>query len=129
MTHNPKPSHHMSNRLEAVLWQGDVAANRSGSLVLIDVVTADRSRWMNSEVYSVILSTQIQVNAAKLTGWCFTIPMDNNPEHTVKATESFLSQRAGMKMEYPSRAQSVGCFSGFSLTKDKTEGRPTKRST
>ena len=45
----------------------------TGSLVFIDDVTADRSSRMNSEAYSATLSAQIQLNAAKLIGQCFTV--------------------------------------------------------
>lgn len=38
----------------------------NGPVVLSDDVTEDRSSWMNSEVYSAILSAQIQPNTAKL---------------------------------------------------------------
>ena len=37
---------------------------------------------MNSEVYRAQLSAQIQPNAAKLTGRCFTVQMDNDQKHT-----------------------------------------------
>ena len=42
------------------------------SLVFIDIVTADKSIRMNSEVYSTILSAQIQPNASKLIGQSFS---------------------------------------------------------
>ena len=47
-------------------------ANRTGSLVSIDDVTANRSSRMNSKVYRVIIFAQTYLNAAKLTGQCFT---------------------------------------------------------
>ena len=43
-----------------------MSANRTGSLVFIDV-TADRSNRMNPEVYRAILSAHIQLDAAKLS--------------------------------------------------------------
>ena len=64
-----------------------LAANGTGSLGFIDNVTVDRSSRMNSEVYRAVLSAQIQSNAAKLIGQRFTVQMDNNPKHTVKAAQ------------------------------------------
>ena len=57
-----------------------MAANGTGSLVFFDDVTADRSSRMNSEVYRVILSAQIQSNAARLIGRHFTVEIDNDPK-------------------------------------------------
>lgn len=57
-------------------------ANGTGSLVFIDDVTTDRSRRMNLEVYRASLTTQVHSNAAKLTR-----QMDNDPKHTVTATQ------------------------------------------
>lgn len=37
---------------------------------------------MISDVYRTILSAQIQLNAAKLIGLCFTVQMDNDPKRT-----------------------------------------------
>ena len=62
-------------------------------MVFIDDVTADRSSRMNSEVYRALLSAQIQQNAAKLIGQCFTVQMNNDPKNTVKATQSFSRQK------------------------------------
>ncbi len=58
--------------------------------VIIDDVTEDRSRRMNSEVHRDILSAQIQPNAAKLIGRRFRVQMDNDPKYTAKATQEFL---------------------------------------
>ena len=55
-----------------------MAANRTGSLVFICDVTADKSSRMNSEVFRAILSALIQPNASVLIGWCFTVQMDND---------------------------------------------------
>lgn len=46
------------------------AANRTGSLVFIDGVTFRCTR-IHSEMYRVILSTQIHPNATKLSGRCY----------------------------------------------------------
>ena len=64
-----------------------MAANGTGSLVFNDDVTVDRRGRMNSEVCRAVLSAQIQSNAAKLIGWCFTAKMDNDLKHTAKATQ------------------------------------------
>ena len=63
------------------------AANRSGSLVFIDDVTADRSCKMNSEVYREIFSAHIQPNAKNLIGWRLTVQMDNDLRNNAKATQ------------------------------------------
>lgn len=58
-----------------------MAANRTGSLVFTEDVTADRSSGMDSKVNGARLSVQIQSNAAKLIGWHGTIQLDNDPKH------------------------------------------------
>lgn len=42
---------------------------------------------LHSEVYRAVLSPHIQPNASKHTGWSFTVQMDNDPEHTRRATQ------------------------------------------
>lgn len=54
------------------------------------VVTQDRTRRLKSEVFRDVLSAQIQPNAAKLIGLCFTIQMDNEPKQATKATHTTL---------------------------------------
>ena len=48
---------------------------------------------MNSEVYRPILCAHMLPMAAKLIGRCFTVKMDNDPEHSVKATPDFLKAK------------------------------------
>ena len=75
--------------VDTVLWCGHV--NGTGSLVFIDDVTdADRSSRMNPDVYRSLLSAQIQPNAAKLRGRCFTAQMDDDPKYTAKTTQELL---------------------------------------
>ena len=69
-----------------------MASSGTGSLVFIDDVTEDRSSQMNSAVFRDILSAQIQPNAAKLIGRCFTVQIDNDPKRTVKATHELLKE-------------------------------------
>ena len=78
MAHDPKPPHHLSDVVEAVLG-ACMAATGTGSLVFIDNVTADGSNRMNHKVYRALLSAQIQVNTAKLMGQNVTVQMDNEP--------------------------------------------------
>uniref|UniRef100_A0AAZ1WX58 Uncharacterized protein n=1 Tax=Oreochromis aureus TaxID=47969 RepID=A0AAZ1WX58_OREAU len=47
-----------------------------------DDVTADRSSRNIGDVCWGILSDQIQPNAAKLLGQCFTVQMDNHPDYS-----------------------------------------------
>ena len=62
---------------------GCMAANETGSL-FIDDVTADRSSSMNSEVQ------RAKLIAAKLIGQCFTVQVDKDPKHTMKAKQEVL---------------------------------------
>uniref|UniRef100_A0A8C5MV28 Transposase Tc1-like domain-containing protein n=1 Tax=Leptobrachium leishanense TaxID=445787 RepID=A0A8C5MV28_9ANUR len=78
-----------------------MAANGTGSLVVIDDVTADKSRRMNSEVFRAILSAHIQPNAAELIGRRFTVQMDNDPKHTAKATKELLKGQKWNVMQWP----------------------------
>ncbi len=55
-----------------------MASSGTGLLVFFDDIVEDRRSRMNSEVYRDILSAQIQLNAAKLIGWCFIVQMHND---------------------------------------------------
>lgn len=44
---------------------------------------------MDSEVYRVILSAQIQLHFSKLNGQSFTLQTDNDLQHTSKAAKDF----------------------------------------
>ncbi len=100
-----------------------MAASGTGSLVFIDDVTADKSSRMNSEVFRAILSAHIQPNASELIGRRFTVQMDNDPNHTAKATKEFLK---GKKWTY-AMAKSItwpqSDWACISLAEDKTEGK------
>lgn len=63
-----------------------MAACETGTLVFIDDVNADRSSRRNCEAYRAILPYQIETNAAKLIGTCFTAKMDNDSKWSEKAT-------------------------------------------
>ena len=80
-----------------------MAANRTGSLVCIDV-TADKSSRMISEVFLAILSAHIQPNASELVGRRFTVEMDNDPKHTAKATKEFFKAKKWNVMQWPSQS-------------------------
>ena len=86
-----------------VVW-ACMTAGGNWSLAFIDNVTVGRSSRMNSEVYRAMLSPQIKPNAAELIGWCFTVQMDNDPNHTVKET---LELFKGKEIKYPSMTKSV----------------------
>ncbi|CAJ0940112.1 unnamed protein product [Ranitomeya imitator] len=81
-----------------------MAFNGTGSLVFIDDIRADKSSRMNSEVYRDILSAQIQPNAAKLIGRRFIVQMDNDPKHTAKATQEFMSAKKWHILQWPSQS-------------------------
>lgn len=53
------------------------------------VSITDTSRRMISVAYMTLLSAQIQLNAAKLIGRCFTVQMDNDPKQTANQTKCF----------------------------------------
>ena len=44
-----------------------------------------KKKKKKSLVYRALLSAQIQLNASKLIGWCFTVQIDNHPNHIKKA--------------------------------------------
>ena len=81
-----------------------MAANGTGSLVFIDDVTIDKNIRMNSEVLRAIVSAQIQSNASKLIGRCFTVQMDNDPKHTAKATQYFFKAKKWNVLQWPSQS-------------------------
>ena len=83
-----------------------MAANGTCSLVFIDDMTADKSSRMNSEVFRDILSVQIQPNASKLIGRCFTVQMDNDPKHTAKATQYLFKAKKWNVLQWPSQLDS-----------------------
>ena len=59
---------------------------------------------MNSEVYMDILPGQIQPNAAKLAGWCFTVQMGNDQNHTVKATQELVKAKISNIPQLPNQS-------------------------
>ncbi len=106
-----------------------MASSGTGLLVFIDGVTEDRSSWMNSEVYRDILSAQIQSNAAKLTGRCFIIQMDNDAKHTAKATQGFLKVKKWNILQWPSQSPDLNPIEhAFHILKTKLKAeRPTNK--
>ena len=62
---------------------------------------------MNYEVYRNILFAHIQTNSAKLIGWRFTVEMDNDPKHTVKATQEFFKAKRWNILQWPSQSPNV----------------------
>ncbi len=62
----------------------------------------DRNSRMNSEVYRVILSAQIQSKSAKLIVWRFIVQMDNDPKHTGEATQEFLKVKKWIILQWSS---------------------------
>ena len=80
-----------------------MAANGTCSLVFIDDMTADKSSRMNAEVFRAI-SAQIQPNASKLIGRCFTAQMDNDLKHTAKVTQYFFKAKKWNVLQWPSQS-------------------------
>ena len=94
-----------------------MAASGTGSLVFIDDVTADKSSRMNSEVFRTILSAHIQPNASELIGRRFTVQMDNDPKHTVKA-------KKWNAMQWPRQSPDLNPIEhAFHLLKTKLKGK------
>ncbi len=106
-----------------------MASSDTGLLVFIDDVTEYRSSRKNSEVCRDILSAQIQSNAAKLIGRSFIVQMDDDPNHTAKATQEFLKVKKWNILQRPSQSPDLNLIEhAFHLlkTKLKTE-RPTNK--
>lgn len=70
-----------------------MAASGTGSLVVTDDVTADRSNGMNSDVCGAALSAWILTNASKLTERRFTVQMEHDYNHIAKQPKSFSRRR------------------------------------
>ena len=79
-----------------------MAASGTGSLVFIDDVTADKSSRMKAEVFGATLSAQIQPNASKLIGRCFTVQLDIDLKHTAKATKDIFKAKKWNVLQWPS---------------------------
>lgn len=50
-------------------------------------------KWNQDEFCRAELSPQIQLNIAELIEWFFTVQMDNDLKHTVKAKYGFLKAK------------------------------------
>lgn len=83
------PKHTTSSVKYAVMAWSCMAASRTGSLVFIDGVTADRCSMMNSEDCRAMLSAQMHLNVAKLMRQHFTEQMDNDPKQKQNQSKSF----------------------------------------
>lgn len=68
-----------------------MGANETGSLVFTDYVIANKSSRLISEVYRAIDSAQS--NPAKQIRWSFTVQMDNEQKHTMKAMQELLKAK------------------------------------
>ncbi|CAJ0946412.1 unnamed protein product [Ranitomeya imitator] len=76
-----------------------------------------------------VFETQIQPNAAKLIGRRFIVQMDNDPKHTSKATQEFMSAKKWHILQWPSQSPDLKPIEhAFHLLKSrlKTE-RPHKQ--
>lgn len=62
---------------------------------------------MNSEVFGAILSAHIQPNASELIGRRFTVQVDNDLEHTAKATKEFFKANKWNVMQWPSQSHDL----------------------
>lgn len=58
--------------------------------VFIDDVTANTNSTMNSEVYRTTLSSQIKPNTTKKIRWRYTVQINTDLKHNIKATKEFL---------------------------------------
>ncbi|TKS81341.1 Transposable element [Collichthys lucidus] len=104
-----------------------MAANGTGSLLLIDDVTADKSSRMNSEVFRAIVSVHIQPNASELIGRHFTVQMDNDPKHTAKAPKKFFKAKKWNILQWPSQSPDLNPIEhAFYLLKTKLKGKCPK---
>lgn len=66
------------------------AANGIRALVFTDDVTANTNSTMNSEVYRTTLSSQIKPNTTKKIRWRYTVQIDTDIKHNIRATKEFL---------------------------------------
>ena len=82
---------------------------------------------MNSEVYRAVLSAQIESNAAELLRRCFTVQMDNDPKHTVKATQELPKAKKWNILQWPNQLPDLNpAEHAYHLLKTKLRAeRPT----
>ncbi len=106
-----------------------MASSGTGLLVLFDDIVEDRSSRMNSEVYRDILSAQIQLNAAKLIGWCFIVQMHNDQKHIEKATQEFLKVKRWIFLQWSNQSPDLNMIKhAFHLLKTQLNAeRPTNK--
>ena len=92
--------------------------------VFIDDVTADKSSRINSEVFRAILSAHIQPNALELIARRFTVQIDNDPQHTGKATKEFFKAKKWNVMQWPNQSPDLNPIEhAFHLLKKKLKGK------
>ncbi len=121
--------HHLWNMVEQCDGMSVHGFQWHWLLVLFDDIVEDRSSRMNSEVYRDILSAQIQLNAAKLIGWCVIVQMHNDPKHTAKATQEFLKVKRWIFLQWSSQSPDLNLIEhAFHLLKTQLNvERPTNK--
>lgn len=94
--------------------------------MFIGDTTADGSSRMTFEVYRSVLYAQILPNAAKLTGWCFTVQI-NNQHKNIQSKQPYQDK----EIKYSSMVKSVTCFqpkrASFHILKTKLKAEKSKK--
>lgn len=76
-----------------------MAASGTGSLEFIDDATADKSTRL--KVFQPILCPHIQPDASELSGWCFTVQLENGLKHL---QNGFFEAKKWNYMQWPSQS-------------------------
>lgn len=119
---------------QTLIWPSIFKANqwfascdKPSVFILVKSCLAYKSSRMKAEVFGAPLSAQIQPNASKLIGRCFTVQMDIDLKHTAKATKDIFKAKKWNVLQWPSHIiWPESNWACVSLAEAKTEGKTPK---